>query len=218
MKFKAGDPIAVDFDGTCVTHEYPKIGRSIGAQKVLRRIVENGGKLILWTMRSGKHLDDAVKWFEDNEISLYGIQRNPTQDEWSDSPKAYAKIYIDDAALGCPLRENRFDGNPSSRPYVDWDAVESYLFEESDSEKIGRLSQQLYVDIRSFVGEINDEITRAQMTQRLLDYFRDIQFFIPAFVFDTSKVGFCAMKNSNDILEFNAYTLNCFKRLELYCQ
>jgi hypothetical protein len=64
MKFKAGDPIAVDFDGTCVTHEYPKIGRFIGAQKVLKRIVAEGGNLILWTMRSAEHLDDALVWFD----------------------------------------------------------------------------------------------------------------------------------------------------------
>lgn len=124
MKFKAGDPIAVDFDGTCVAHEYPKVGRFIGAQKVLNRIVEEGGKLILWTMRSGKELQDAVNWFAENGIPLYGIQRNPTQDSWTDSPKAYAKIYIDDAALGCPLTKGLTD----ERPFVDWVMVEMLLF------------------------------------------------------------------------------------------
>lgn len=42
--------IAVDFDGTCVTHEFPKVGRDIGAVPVLRKLVENGHKLILFTM------------------------------------------------------------------------------------------------------------------------------------------------------------------------
>jgi hypothetical protein len=46
--------IVVDFDGTCVSHEYPRVGRCIGAQKVLTRLVEDGAKLILFTMRSGK--------------------------------------------------------------------------------------------------------------------------------------------------------------------
>jgi predicted mannosyl-3-phosphoglycerate phosphatase (HAD superfamily) len=44
--------IAVDFDGTCVTHEYPRIGRDIGAAPVLKRLTDAGHKLILWTMRS----------------------------------------------------------------------------------------------------------------------------------------------------------------------
>ena len=45
--------IAIDFDGTCVTHEYPYIGKDIGAVPVLQRLVKAGHELILWTMRSG---------------------------------------------------------------------------------------------------------------------------------------------------------------------
>ena len=116
--------IAVDFDGTCVTHEYPAVGRDIGAQDVLRKLVRRGDKLILWTMRSGKELDDAVQWFADNDIPLYGIQVNPEQSQWTKSPKAYAQIYIDDAALGCPL----VAGDVGERPYVDWSRVSKYLF------------------------------------------------------------------------------------------
>jgi hypothetical protein len=124
MKFKKGDAIAVDFDGTCVTHEYPQIGRFIGAQKVLTRIVREGGQLILWTMRSGKELDDAVLWFADNRITLAGVQRNPDQNRWTSSPKAYAKIYIDDAGLGAPLKP----GLKDERPYIDWEVAELLLF------------------------------------------------------------------------------------------
>ena len=116
--------IAVDFDGTCVTHEYPKIGRYIGAQPVLKRLVEAGAKLILWTMRSDRHLQEAVQWFSDNEIPLFGIQGNPEQSTWTSSPKAYAKVYIDDAALGCPL----CSGLSGERPFVDWKAVEAYFW------------------------------------------------------------------------------------------
>jgi hypothetical protein len=122
--------VAVDFDGTCVTHEYPKVGRHIGAQRVLHRIVNEGGQLILWTMRSGEHLQDAVNWFADNGLPLFGIQRNPTQDAWTDSPKAYAKLYIDDAALGCPLRT----GLKGERPFVDWEKVEAMLWPNNTME------------------------------------------------------------------------------------
>lgn len=132
--------IVIDFDGTCVTHEFPKIGAEIGAEAVLKDIVRNGHNLILFTMRSdiinpkgsdnelhlesGNYLTDAVNWFKQRNIPLYGIQTNPTQHTWTTSPKAYAQLYIDDAALGCPLILNP---NKSLRPFVDWCAVRSYL-------------------------------------------------------------------------------------------
>jgi len=113
--------IAIDFDGTCVTHEYPRVGMDIGAVPVLKELTERGHKLILWTMRSGKTLQDAIDWFEQNGIPLYGIQRNPTQDTWTESPKAYAELYIDDDALGCPLTQKQCD------TFVDWVAVRKLL-------------------------------------------------------------------------------------------
>ena len=115
--------IAVDFDGTCVTHSYPYIGKDIGSVPVLKELVDRGHQLILWTMRSGKQLEDAVNWFSENDIPLYGVQRNPTQDSWTSSPKAYAQLYIDDAALGCPLSWNP---EISDRPFVNWEIVKKY--------------------------------------------------------------------------------------------
>ena len=112
--------IAVDFDGTCVTHDYPRIGKEIGATKVLKRLVEAGHKLILNTMRSGKELQDAIHWFNKNEIELYGVNENPTQKRWTTSPKVYAHMYIDDAAFGCPIRNVP---DLSDRPFVDWDSI-----------------------------------------------------------------------------------------------
>lgn len=115
--------IAVDFDGTCVTHEYPNVGRDVGAVPVLKRLVNSGHKLILFTMRSGKELDDAVWWFKSLGIPLYGVNTNPDQKEWTQSPKAYANLYIDDAALGCPLVYDEH----SRRARVDWPEVEHLL-------------------------------------------------------------------------------------------
>ena len=53
--------IAVDFDGTIVTHEYPRIGRDIDAVPVLKELIENGHKIILYTMRSKEHLEEAMQ-------------------------------------------------------------------------------------------------------------------------------------------------------------
>ena len=126
--------VCVDFDGTCVTHEYPLIGMDVGAVPVLKKLVAAGVKLILFTMRSGQTLDDAVKWFLDNDIELFGVNTNPTQSVWTESPKAYGELYIDDAALGAPLNvkvTKNDDGTIKevSRPFIAWDEVEEYLIE-----------------------------------------------------------------------------------------
>ncbi len=55
--------IAVDFDGTIVEHRYPEIGKELPfATATLRRLIEDGHKLILWSVREGQLLDDAVEW------------------------------------------------------------------------------------------------------------------------------------------------------------
>jgi hypothetical protein len=133
--------IGIDFDGTCVTHEFPNIGKDIGAAPVLKQLAENGHKLILFTMRSdmknavsssddilgvsGNHLTEAVNWFKSNDIPLYGINVNPEQHTWTKSPKAYCHLYIDDAALGCPLVNV-----PLGRPYVNWEVVKVMLMDK----------------------------------------------------------------------------------------
>lgn len=130
--------IAVDFDGTCVTHEFPAVGADVPhAADVLQALAHGGAKLILWTMRSDaefdgtggpnsvearEYLSDASAWFRQRGITLHSLNNNPQQIQWTSSPKCYAHIYIDDAALGCPLIEN-----DHARPYVDWKKVAEML-------------------------------------------------------------------------------------------
>ena len=113
--------IAVDFDGTIVTHEYPRIGKPVPyALEVMETLINKYNvRLILWTMRSGDYLKQAVDYVESNGIKLFDANKNVEQLAWTDSPKCYANAYIDDAAVGCPLiyPEN------GERPYVDWLAV-----------------------------------------------------------------------------------------------
>lgn len=116
--------IVVDCDGTVMTHDYPRIGKDIGAVPVLKELIKNKHQLILFTMRSGKKLDDAVNWFKENEIPLFGIQTNPSQHEWTDSPKAYGQLILDDAAAFAPLK---FDPEYSNRPFIDWDKMRNEL-------------------------------------------------------------------------------------------
>ena len=127
--------ILIDFDGTVVTHDFPNIGKDIGSVTVLKKLVQNGHKLILFTMRSHRPflsftgtmrdtLDEAVDWFKKNDIPLHGINTNPDQKDWTDSPKAYGQLLIDDTALGCPLLNVK---KKSARPFVDWVKVEEML-------------------------------------------------------------------------------------------
>ena len=117
--------IGIDFDGTIVEHKFPAIGKPVpGALKTMKALQAQGHKLVLFTMRSGGSLDEAVKYLEDNGINLFGVNVNPTQHSWTSSPKAYCQIYIDDAALGCPMIYPATEGD---RPYVDWESIVDLL-------------------------------------------------------------------------------------------
>lgn len=123
--------VAVDFDGTLCEHKFPAIGNEVpGAFRVLKELQEAGHKLILWTMRNdgrpsgdGPVLTQAVEWCRERGVEFWAMNSNPEQGSWSQSPKAYAHIYIDDAALGCPLR----DSMGVDRPMVDWEEVRELL-------------------------------------------------------------------------------------------
>ena len=113
--------IAIDFDGTCVKNNFPNVGEDIGAQAVLKELLENNHKIILWTIRSGSNLEPAIEWFKKNEIPLFGIADNPYYP--SGGRKIHADCFIDDRALGCPLNK------AMGEPFVDWAAVRKALVE-----------------------------------------------------------------------------------------
>lgn len=118
--------IAVDFDGTIVTHAYPDIGMDAGAGPVLKELAANGDKIILYTMRSGALLEVAVEWFRKRNIPLYAVNENPSQRKWTESPKVHADLYIDDSSLGCPIKF--VDG--VKRPVADWERIREQLVKE----------------------------------------------------------------------------------------
>lgn len=121
--------IVLDFDGTVVKHRYPVVGEDIGAVPVLKRLVANGHNLLLNTMRSHNFDDEdtlqpAIDWFAERGIPLYGVNENPSQKEWTSSPKVYGNLYIDDAALGAPLKKDDSD----APPFIDWGLAAIHLF------------------------------------------------------------------------------------------
>lgn len=95
--------LAIDFDGTIVEHKYPKIGKEVPfATMTLKKLQKEGHRLILWTYRSGKELEEAVKFCEDKGIEFYAINRNYPEEEMNEniSRKILADVYIDDRNLG----------------------------------------------------------------------------------------------------------------------
>lgn len=127
--------IAIDFDGTIVEHKFPEIGREVpGAIRWMKEFQDAGARLILFTMRSDRrdpsrsceghaadrdYLREAVDFCRSRGIEFWGVNRNPEQASWTDSPKQYAHVYIDDAAFGCPMR----DSFKTTRKMVDWAVV-----------------------------------------------------------------------------------------------
>jgi hydroxymethylpyrimidine pyrophosphatase-like HAD family hydrolase len=103
MNFQDKLIIAIDFDGTIVEDAYPKVGKPrIFAFETLKRLQDEGHRLILWTYRSGKKLDEAVKFCEDNGIVFYAVNKSFPEEkfDYSKSRKIYADIYIDDRNIG----------------------------------------------------------------------------------------------------------------------
>jgi len=98
-----GIKIAVDFDGTIVEHEYPEIGKEkLFAFLTLKELDKMGARLILWTFRTGKELDDAVEYCRKNGIEFYAVNKNYPEEIFDEtvSRKINADIYIDDKNIG----------------------------------------------------------------------------------------------------------------------
>ena len=159
--------IAIDFDGTVTTHEFPQVGKDVCAIPVLKAL-QKDHELILLTMRDnntgktvssndpnikaveGNFLDDAVNWFEDNGIFLWDINNNRSQDSWTTSRKVYADLYIDDMALGVPLL---YIETYSNRPFVNWLEV---------AKKLCSMGLLLNFNVNSFeTHEWNDFLIKA---------------------------------------------------------
>ena len=101
--------IAVDFDGTIVEHRYPEIGKEIPfAVATLKELQKDGHKLILWSVREGELLDEAVKWCEERGLRFLAVNRNldeagPGETRETNphfSRKLKAQIFIDDRNIG----------------------------------------------------------------------------------------------------------------------
>lgn len=97
--------IAIDFDGTIVEHAYPKIGKPIPfAIETLLQMQKEGHKLILWTVRHGKLLQEAVDYCTQRGLYFYAENENYRGEsmEMRDeiSRKLSVELFIDDRNVG----------------------------------------------------------------------------------------------------------------------
>lgn len=95
--------IAVDFDGTIVEDQYPKIGKPlIFAFDTLKKLQSKGHRLILWTYRRGKSLDEAVEFCRQNGIVFYAVNKSFPEEEFDGtySRKIHADLFVDDRNFG----------------------------------------------------------------------------------------------------------------------
>lgn len=145
--------IAVDFDGTIVEHNYPLIGKKLPfAIETLIKLTEEGHRLILWTVREGQLLEEAVEFCRKRGLEFYAVNRNyPEEGEKTEdrlySRKLKADLWIDDRNLdGLPdwgtIYEmiqnrltyedlmNRYEGNAKPKSSV-WSVLSSIFFKRS---------------------------------------------------------------------------------------
>ncbi|WP_320997442.1 BT0820 family HAD-type phosphatase [Bacteroides nordii] len=96
--------IAVDFDGTIVEHCYPRIGKEIPfAIETLKLLQREGHWLILWSVREGKLLEEAVEWCRARGLEFYAVNKDYPEEEMTDkdySRKLKVDLFIDDRNLG----------------------------------------------------------------------------------------------------------------------
>lgn len=97
--------IATDFDGTIVEHRYPEIGAEIPfATETLRMLINDRHKLILWSVREGKLLDEAIEWCRERGVEFYAVNRDYPEESVEGnnhfSRKVKADIFIDDRNIG----------------------------------------------------------------------------------------------------------------------
>lgn len=146
--------ILVDFDGTCVP-QLPEAGFcdvDTGAEKILKELVSNGHKIVLWTARNNSRnnpfnyssgrfrtetsLEEAERWFREREIPLYGVNSHDMEEEQVGyARKLVGDLLIDDTAIGTPLSWGEieycaYDTGELKKAYVhcvDWNRIREIL-------------------------------------------------------------------------------------------
>lgn len=126
--------IAVDFDGTIAEDMYPKIGKPMPfAFETMKMLQEKGHRLILWTVRTGRPLRDAVEFCRNHGVEFYAVNNEFEEEQFSgkNSRKINADIFIDDRNIG---------------GFVGWGVV-YHLIEGSDAPPLKKAAKKSFFSI-----------------------------------------------------------------------
>lgn len=134
--------IAVDFDGTIVEHKYPKIGDEIPfATDTLKMLIADRHKLILWTVREGKLLEEAVEWCRKRGVEFYAVNREYPEEtrknnQYFSRKLSEVDVWIDDRNIGgLPDWGEIYQMIASGKPFARYD-------EEGHNAYVGGRIQQ----------------------------------------------------------------------------
>ena len=137
--------IAVDFDGTIVEHAYPRIGKPIPfAFDVLKKLQqEERHVIILWTVRDGKLLEEAVDFCSKNGLNFYAVNKNhPEEEDEGFSRKLTADVFIDDRNIG-GLPDWSLIYRTILSGSIDFQNVDDYISDNNRSKKKKNLFTRL---------------------------------------------------------------------------
>lgn len=132
--------IAIDFDDTIAESNYPGIGQPVPyAIETIKELADKGYRLILYTMRTGDPLQQAIVYCNTQYINFWGINENPEQANWApDARKVFAHLYIDNAGMGTPLMLGQHN-----KPCVDWLKLRELFvaWEMLDSKEVSNVKE-----------------------------------------------------------------------------
>ena len=88
--------IGVDFDGTIVEDRYPEIGPEIPfATDTLKMLINERHRLILWTVREGKQLEEALAWCRERGVEFYAVNRDYPEETVNNNQYFSRKLQAD---------------------------------------------------------------------------------------------------------------------------
>lgn len=125
--------IAIDFDGVLAANEFPEIGRDLGSRYWLGCLKALGAEMVLWTCRSGASFKEMEAWIEEHGFGemFAAVNAKAPNAPFDDDPrKIYATVYVDDRALGAPMKNDVRTEDP---PYYDWDTAGPRLMKMAEA-------------------------------------------------------------------------------------
>lgn len=147
--------IAVDFDGTIVEHRYPEIGKEIPfAMATLKKLQEDGHKLILWSVREGKRLEEAKEWCKQRGVVFHAYNSFLDEDVCED----YLEEKATNAKFSRKLKVDCFIDDRNVGGLLDWGTA-YYLISH-------RMTLEEYIE-----EQITGNVTRKKKKKKFLGLF-----------------------------------------------